>query len=461
MLKRIISMAVVVMMVMSMFVACSGKEKEQETTTGSDNNAPTVAATDEAAPTEAAQPEEVELTMWVTEAQQNDFALEQEKRFNEKYPYIKLNKILVNEGMDYMSAYAAGNAPDFLGVGMPQISSYIYAGVAAPLDEYLDNWDEKPNMRMESFDNFAVNGKHYGIPDDSYVMVLNYNKKIFAEAGLQPPTTWDELLETAKTLTKPDQNQWGMNLLIAEWTEWWFEYFVWQAGGDLTAQNEDGTLKLTFTDPAVQKALEFYRSLIDAKCIQPDITMNYEAMQKEFAAGHAAMTINGSDAIGFYVSNGMNPEDVGYAPLPVGPSGNAVTQTGGAVTFITSGLPKEVQDAAWAWLSFTNSKEEKAAYYEYRLSQGSLNPSLKVRNDMGDFEKEVAPDLQAIFDQAASNARLEFYGKGVVGSYVDRAVQSAALDPSIDILKVFQEQQDLAQKEAADQFNQSVLDSKQ
>ncbi|MDF2952480.1 MAG: hypothetical protein K0S18_2063 [Anaerocolumna sp.] len=44
---------------------------------------------------------------------------------------------------------------------------------------------------------------------------------------------------------------------------------------------------------------------------------------------------------------------------------------------------------------------------------------------------------------------------------IDRAVQSTTQDPSVDITKVFQEQQDLAQKEAADKFNESVLASKQ
>ena len=42
--------------------------------------------------------------------------------------------------------------------------------------------------------------------------------------------------------------------LLAEWTEWFFQYYVWQAGGDLTKENEDGTAELTFTDPAVIEA---------------------------------------------------------------------------------------------------------------------------------------------------------------------------------------------------------------
>lgn len=452
--KRIIGMTVAIAMSVGMLIGCGSNESATNTTSSAGTSTAQASAT--ATPT----PEEVTLTMWVTQAQQEGVALEREKAFLEKYPYIKLNKVLTTEGMNYLTSYAAGNAPDFLGVGQPQMSSYIYAGVAQPLDDYLNSWDEMQYMRKDMFENFAVGGKHYAVPQDSYVMVLNYNKKIFAEAGLNPPTTWDELLETAKKLTVPEKNQWGFNLLISQWTEWWFEYFVWQAGGDLTTENPDGTMKLTFTDPAVAKSIDFYRKLIDAKCIQPDITLDYTKMQQEFAAGHAAMTLNGSDSVVQYVNSGMKPEDVGYAPLPIGPSGKEVTQMGGSCFFITSGISKEKTDAAWKWISNYMSKEEVMRSNADRISKGSLPPLLRIRTDMPELVKSVDPALQAVVDKAEKNARLEFYGKGTVGAYIDKAVQKTALDPKSDIIKVFQEQQDLAQKEAADKFNADVLASK-
>ncbi len=54
-----------------------------------------------------------------------------------------------------------------------------------------------------------------------------------------------------KKINDPDNQVAGYATLAAEWTEWFFQYYVWQAGGDLTKENEDGTAELTFTDPAV------------------------------------------------------------------------------------------------------------------------------------------------------------------------------------------------------------------
>ena len=55
----------------------------------------------------------------------------------------------------------------------------------------------------------------------------------------------DEALEAAKKINDPDNQVTGYATLAAEWTEWFFQYYVWQAGGDLTKENEDGTAELT------------------------------------------------------------------------------------------------------------------------------------------------------------------------------------------------------------------------
>ena len=47
------------------------------------------------------------------------------------------------------------------------------------------------------------NGGYYGLPDDTNTQVFFYNKADFAAANLSPPTTWNEMIPDAKTLTIP------------------------------------------------------------------------------------------------------------------------------------------------------------------------------------------------------------------------------------------------------------------
>ncbi|WP_195543153.1 extracellular solute-binding protein [Massiliimalia timonensis] len=403
---------------------------------------------------------QVTLTHWVTSAMQTDVNLKKEERFKEKYPNIKLENVMVTDDQlsQLASAFASGTNPDFGEVGQPDMAKYAYAGMAMELDGFMEDWDDLKNFHQESLDNFKYGGKQYALPSYSYTMNLFYNKPMFEEAGItEAPKTWDELLETAKKLTIPEKGQWGFNLLVSQWTEWWFEYFVWQAGGDLTKENEDGTLALTFDDPAVETAVDFYRQLIDAKVIQSDLTLNYENMQKEFANGHAAMTLMGSDGIAQFSGWGMKVEDIGMAELPVGPSGEKVTQLGGQCGFIFSNIDEETAQAAWTWLTFDRSKEETEWVLKNGAEAGSASPTVIVRNDVDISLGKINPEYQAAVDASLPYARLEFYGKGVVGTYVDAAVQKTVLDPDADVKAIFQEQQELAQKEAVDSFNEDIL----
>src|SRR5690625_3816755 len=47
----------------------------------------------------------------------------------------------------------------------------------------------------------------YGYPNEVVLYALNYNKALFAEAGIDtPPSNWEELVDYAKKLTKKDGN---------------------------------------------------------------------------------------------------------------------------------------------------------------------------------------------------------------------------------------------------------------
>src|SRR5690606_2332722 len=56
------------------------------------------------------------------------------------------------------------------------------------------------------------NGQQYGLPMDSSNTALFYNVGMLEEAGVEVPTTWDELLDAAITLTDAENDTYGYML---------------------------------------------------------------------------------------------------------------------------------------------------------------------------------------------------------------------------------------------------------
>jgi multiple sugar transport system substrate-binding protein len=91
----------------------------------------------------------------------------------------------------------AGKAPDMAQIG-------AYADYAAK--DLLHRADDVLSIPVQA--NFVsqlatagqVESVQYGMPFASSTRVLFYNKTLFAEAGLTPPTTWDELAAAARAL---------------------------------------------------------------------------------------------------------------------------------------------------------------------------------------------------------------------------------------------------------------------
>ncbi|WP_300383929.1 extracellular solute-binding protein [Clostridium sp.] len=407
---------------------------------------------------------EVELTLWVTSREQDDFTASVENEFLKKYPNIKLNKVVKegDPGNEFYQGVAAGNAPDLIEVSFTMMDKYMKAGILEPLNDNISKWDEGKGLSKKYLDMLSLDGKVYGIPSQVNPMFFGYNKKLFADASITSiPKTWDESLADAKKLTIPEKQQAGYGMLSAEWTEWFFQYYVWQAGGDLTKQNSDDTLSLTFTDPAVIKAAEFYQTLIKEKVIQSDLTLKFNDLIPQFAAGKIAMMPFAGDWVSWATSLGMNPNDIGLALFPAGPSGKRTTAIGGNSRVINAKTTSEKKDAAFKYISFYESKEEKTKFYKNIESKGVVNPVIIPRDDLslGDIVK-IPEEYSKVLNDVQDEGRLEFYGKATVASYIDKAVQKVISDPTADPTKEFKNSQDLAEKEVLEKFNKDIKATK-
>lgn len=403
--------------------------------------------------------EKVELTIWETSRNKDDWYTSMEKKFLEEHPNITLNKVVKegDPGNEFYQAIASGTAPDLVNCSFTMMDSYITSGILEPLNQYTDEWDEWGNFTKEYVDMFTKDGKVYGVPNQVAPMLFGYNKALFEEAGIkEPPKTWDEAVEVAKKINDPDNQVAGYATLAAEWTEWFFQYYVWQAGGDLTKENEDGTAELTFTDPAVIKAAEYYQKLKSEGVLQSDLTLKFSDLVTNFGLGKIGMMPFAGDWVSEAITKGIDPDDIGLCLPPAGPSGKQTTAIGGDCWVINAKADQAKKDAAWEYIKYYTGKDYRASYYENLATKGAPNPVIIPRDDMSitDFY-EFPEEYKEVLESAKSVGRLEFYGKADFGSYVDRAVQKILTDSNADPETEFAEAQKLCEKEALEKFNEA------
>ncbi|WP_369037776.1 MULTISPECIES: extracellular solute-binding protein [Streptomyces] len=92
---------------------------------------------------------------------------------------------------------AAGDAPDLAQIGA--YADYAAEGDLYQADELL-SIPTQADFVAQLADAGKVKRTQYGMPFAASTRLLFYNKKLFTEAGLTPPTTWSELAADAAAL---------------------------------------------------------------------------------------------------------------------------------------------------------------------------------------------------------------------------------------------------------------------
>ncbi|MBW7456252.1 extracellular solute-binding protein, partial [Paenibacillus sepulcri] len=233
-------------------------------------------------------------------------------------------------------------------------------------------------------------------------------------------------------------------------------YYVWQAGGDLTEQQADGTAKLTFTSDAAVQALQYYKDLKwKYKATQKNVVQSLDDNQKDFYTGHAASTVAASDWFGNMISKGMDINDIGFASLPAGPSGKSPSQVGGNYFIINPKASKEKQQAAFTYATFFSSKEVLEQQLQFAQDNGLFPNLLTVRSDVEvtKYVEGLSEDLVAGVQNAAKETHLEYFLKASLSPYIVKPIQTILLDEKADPKTELQKAQNLAQKEVVDKYN--------
>lgn len=282
------------------------------------------------------------------------------------------------------TAVGAGNGPVlFENWGGGGLKSYVDAGKVADLTSDLD---ANPQWRNRIFPSVlksaTFDGKVYGVPANGVQpVVLYYNKELFEKVGAQPPKTWDDLLALVKKLKAEGIAPISMGG-ASKWPDlMWLEYLVDRVGGPETFANIAADKKGAWSAPAVLKAAEMIKQLVDAGGFAKGFTsVSADTGQAEaqLYTGKAAMILQGSWGYGTintgspkFVSEG----NLGWTGFPAvaGGKGDATDIVGNPANFFSVSAQASAKEKKTA-VSYLKDGVYNDTYIDNLLKNGDVPP---------------------------------------------------------------------------------------
>jgi multiple sugar transport system substrate-binding protein len=307
---------------------------------------------------------------------------------------------------------------DIIAVDLPWVGGFAEQNVLMPLDEIMDIARIDPaDFHTAGWQAAHWGGRAYGIPAQTTPELLFYRKDLFAQAGLEPPATAQELLNAAKALHDPQRGLHGIAWNAARGTALGHTVLMTladfgqpildltpNAGGFDTQHLANRDYRFTIDTPAGLQAAEFLKELLEYS--PPDIlSMSWYERIRPYAAGRIAMAYGYTLLAPYFELDDASPakDQTGYLPHPAGPKGAPIAPVGGYVMGIPANLPKErVRAAVEALLVFTSPQAQKL----YVQNGSRTNPRYSVGSDSD--VRRLSPIFEAV-DAMSWRDELQFW----------------------------------------------------
>lgn len=303
------------------------------------------------------------------------------------------------------TAMGAGDAPCvFPSWGGGPLYEYVQSRQVIDLTGYMMADDYYTYFLPASLSNVTFDDQIWGVPvENTAVAVFYYNTAIFDQYGLEPPTTWDELLTVAQTLIENDVVPFSLANLTKWTSSMYYMYMVDRlAGPDLfaSAANRTGA---SFEDEAFVKAGEMVQQLVEMGAFNEGFNgLDYDTGQGRMLlyANQAAMELMGSWELSNFLAE--NPEffnnSLGVFPFPaveggVGSPTNVVGTVGDNYYHISPTC--EHPDEAFEMITYLIDETSVAA----RVEAGRIPPVVGV-SDM--LEDPMLQQVMQIVENAES-----------------------------------------------------------
>ncbi len=333
-------------------------------------------------------------------------------RFNEDYDgvyHVTPITTTLEEYYTQLNALVdADETPDvFIVSPGPNLTDYVAPGVAAPLDEYLEEDGWKDTFSSDAvFAQQTYDGQIYAVPLNIAAACVFYNKEIFEEAGVEVPETYDELLEVCAAIKDAGYTP----ITISAGTAWCLSmlagYLCDREGVDLDAINSgEESWVNDKTIAAGEKLLELSQYFQETAAGDSNDDATAALYFEE-----AAILIQGSWAIG--QMNGANPdfeEKCGVFQFPAIEGGNDPNRVIAKSDSLAMSSSTESPEACIALMKYFTDDEAQ----RYTAEVGGKIPVTNVEYDVSVAPAQLA-DVMDIFSNATGT--FGFYNESLVSS---------------------------------------------
>lgn len=217
------------------------------------------------------------------------------EQFNQEHPDIAVeyrSTPWANWYQTFTTAIGAGTAPDVSTGAAYQSVQFLDQGAVAPVDDLIATLDESgagADFLRGTVDRLRYDDQQVALPWAIDIRILYYRKDLFEQAGVEPPTTWEEFAAAAEAVTTGDDQygyvvgggeNGGVHNILA---------FTLNNGGGLFTP--DGAVNLM--DDRNVEALRFLSDLAKAGSIHPaSAGYSGDDTLKAFSQGSAAMILS-------------------------------------------------------------------------------------------------------------------------------------------------------------------------
>lgn len=342
--------------------------------------------------------------------------------FEAENPHITIVKQAVpfsDAQNKYKTVAQAGDAPDVFRAEIAWVPEFAEMGFLYPLDELVTP-EEKTDYLRAPIAYCQYKGKLWGLPQVTDCLAFLYNKRIFAEKGLTPPTTTEELIHVGQQLRDHEKNQYGF---MYRGDSYWFIPFVWAFGGGLI---DGDTRTVLINQPGTADALNYLIDLRDKHRVVPatiDFANDYDSMQVGFKTGKYAAIINGpwSTADILTGQEFEDPSNLGVTRIPRGPGGYG-SPVGGH-NYVIAGNSPNVK-AAYDFIHFLNRTDNQvklalrnnllptrhSAYADTRVASNEILQGFKYQLEVAN-NRPVIPEGGQLFTDLTPNYQAALKGQ--------------------------------------------------